>query len=131
MFQRIDLFLQNQFVETIFNRKINIKGITDKNFAVRGFAERQAINAPIQGSAADIIKLAMIEIHKEIRLKNIEAYMLLQVHDELIFEVDSKKYDNLVSNVKTIMESVHLQYKDFAVPLTVDFGAGDHWGQAH
>ena len=102
-----------------------------KNFSVRGFAERQAINAPIQGSAADIIKLAMIEIHKEIKLKNIEAEMLLQVHDELIFEVESKKYDNLVSNVKKIMESVHLKYKDFSVPLTVDFGAGDHWGQAH
>ncbi len=131
MDHQIDFAKTNQYVETIFNRKINIKGITDKNFAVRGFAERQAINAPIQGSAADIIKLAMIEIHKEIKLKNIEAEMLLQVHDELIFEVENKKYDNLVSNVKTIMESVHLKYKDFSVPLTVDFGAGDHWGQAH
>ncbi len=131
MEHQIDFAKTNQYVETIFKRKINIKGISDKNFAVRGFAERQAINAPIQGSAADIIKLAMIEIHKEIKLKNIEAQMLLQVHDELIFEVESKKYDNLVSNVKTIMESVHLKYKDFSVPLTVDFGAGDHWGQAH
>ena len=131
MEHQIDFAKTNQYVETIFKRKINIKGIADKNFAVRGFAERQAINAPIQGSAADIIKLAMIEIHKEIKLKNIEAEMLLQVHDELIFEVESKKYDNLVSNVKTIMESVHLKYKDFSVPLTVDFGAGDHWGQAH
>ncbi len=131
MDHQIDFAKTNQYVETIFKRKINIKGIADKNFAVRGFAERQAINAPIQGSAADIIKLAMIEIHKEIKLKNIEAEMLLQVHDELIFEVENKKYDNLVSNVKTIMESVHLKYKDFSVPLTVDFGAGDHWGQAH
>ncbi len=131
MDHQIDFAKTNQYVETIFKRKINIKGIADKNFAVRGFAERQAINAPIQGSAADIIKLAMIEIHKEIKLKNIEAEMLLQVHDELIFEVESKNYDNLVSNVKTIMESVHLKYKNFSVPLTVDFGAGDHWGQAH
>ncbi|MDC2979319.1 DNA polymerase I [Pelagibacteraceae bacterium] len=131
MDQQIDFAKTNQYVETIFKRKINIKGIADKNFAVRGFAERQAINAPIQGSAADIIKLAMIEIHKEIKLKNIEAEMLLQVHDELIFEVESKKYDNLVNNVKKIMESVHLKYKDFSVPLTVDYGAGDHWGQAH
>ncbi len=128
---QIDFAKTNQYVETIFKRKINIKGISDKNFAVRGFAERQAINAPIQGSAADIIKLAMIEIHKEIKLKNIEAEMLLQVHDELIFEVANKKYDNLVKNVKTIMESVHLKYKDFSVPLTVDYGAGDNWGQAH
>ncbi len=131
MEHQIDFAKTNQYVETIFKRKINIKGIADKNFAVRGFAERQAINAPIQGSAADIIKLAMIEIHKEIKLKNIEAEMLLQVHDELIFEVETKKYDNLVSNVKKIMESVHLKYKDFSVPLTVDFGTGDHWGQAH
>ena len=57
--------------------------------------------------------------------------MLLQVHDELIFEVENKKYDYLVNNVKTIMESVHLKYKDFSVPLTVDYGAGDNWGQAH
>ncbi len=131
MEHQIDFAKTNQYVETIFKRKINIKGISDKNFAVRGFAERQAINAPIQGSAADIIKLAMIEIHKEIKIKNIEAQMLLQVHDELIFEVENKKYDNLVSNVRTIMESVHLKYKDFSVPLIVDYGSGDHWGLAH
>ncbi len=131
MDNQIDFAKTNLFVETIFKRKINIKGISDKNFAVRGFAERQAINAPIQGSAADIIKLAMIEIHKEIKLKKIEAKMLLQVHDELIFEVEDKKYDTLVNKIKTIMESVHLKYKDFSVPLTVDYGAGDNWGQAH
>ncbi len=131
MDHQIDFAKTNQFVETIFKRKINIKGISDKNFAVRGFAERQAINAPIQGSAADIIKLAMIEIHNEIKLKKIDAEMLLQVHDELIFEVEIKKYDNLVNKVKKIMESVHLKYKDFEVPLTVDYGSGDNWGQAH
>ncbi len=128
---QIDFAKTNLFVETIFKRKINIKGIENKNFAVRGFAERQAINAPIQGSAADIIKLAMIEIHNEIKLKNIEAAMLLQVHDELIFEVDNKKFDNLIKNVKNIMESVHLKYKNFSVPLIVDYGSGDNWGEAH
>ncbi len=131
MEDQIDFAKTNQFVETIFKRKINIKGIADKNFAVRGFAERQAINAPIQGSAADIIKLAMIEIHNDIELKKINAKMLLQVHDELIFEVDNNKYDNLINNVKIIMESVHLKYKDFEVPLTVDYGSGDNWGEAH
>ncbi len=131
MDDQIEFAKINQFVETIFKRKINIKGINDKNFAVRGFAERQAINAPIQGSAADIIKLAMIEIHNEINLKKIEAEMLLQVHDELIFEVENNKYDNLIKSVKIIMESVHLKYKDFSVPLTVDYGSGDNWGQAH
>ena len=131
MDHQIDFAKTNLFVETIFKRKINIRGITDKNFAVRGFAERQAINAPIQGSAADIIKLAMIEIHKEIMLKNVDAKMLLQVHDELIFEVQSKKQDDLVNKVKNIMETVHLKYKDFSVPLTVDYGFGNNWGEAH
>ena len=131
MNNQISFARDNGFVETILGRRRYLKDINSQNSIVRGAAERNAINAPIQGSAADIIKLAMIEIHKQIKLKNIEAEMLLQVHDELIFEVESKKYDNLVSNVKTIMESVHLKYKDFSVPLTVDFGAGDHWGQAH
>ena len=131
MDHQIDFAKTNQFVETIFKRKINIKGISDKNFAVRGFAERQAINAPIQGSAADIIKLAMIEIHNKIKQKKIDAKMLLQVHDELIFEVENEKYDNLINTVKNIMESVHLKYKNFSVPLIVDYGFGNNWGQAH
>ncbi len=128
---QIDFAKTNNFVETIFKRKINIRGIADKNFAVRGFAERQAINAPIQGSAADIIKLAMIKIYNEIELKNINAKMLLQVHDELIFEVQNKKRDELINKVKVIMETVHLKYKNFSVPLTVDYGFGDNWGKAH
>ncbi len=131
MDNQIDFAKTNLFVETIFKRKINIRGITDKNFALRGFAERQAINAPIQGSAADIIKLAMIEIHNEIKMKNIDAKMLLQVHDELIFEVENKKQDDLINKVKNIMESVHLKYKKFSVPLIVDYGFGNNWGEAH
>ncbi len=131
MESQIDFAKVNYFVETIFKRKINIKGITDKNFAVRGFAERQAINAPIQGSAADIIKLAMIKIHNEIELNNIDAKMLLQVHDELIFEVQNDKREELINQVTKIMENIHLQYKNFSVPLTVDFGFGDNWGKAH
>ncbi len=128
---QIDFAKTNFYVETIFKRRINIKGISDKNFAVRGFAERQAINAPIQGSAADIIKLAMIKIHNEIELNSIEAKMLLQVHDELIFEVQNDKREELINKVTKIMENVHLQYKNFSVPLTVDFGFGDNWGKAH
>ena len=131
MDNQIDFAKTNNFVQTIFKRKINIKGISDKNFAVRGFAERQAINAPIQGSAADIIKLAMIKIHNEIEAESIDAKMLLQVHDELIFEVENKKRQDLIAQVKKIMETVHLNYKNFSVPLTVDYGFGDNWGQAH
>ncbi|OUW95199.1 MAG: DNA polymerase I [Pelagibacteraceae bacterium TMED237] len=131
MDNQIDFAKTNHYVETIFKRKINIRGIADKNFAVRGFAERQAINAPIQGSAADIIKLAMIRIHNEIEMNKINGKMLLQVHDELIFEVHNKRREDLINQVKQIMETVHLKYKDFSVPLTVDFGFGDNWGQAH
>ena len=121
----------NNFVETIFGRKCNIKGINDKNFAVRGFAERQSINAPIQGTAADIIKLSMIEIHNSILQKNIEARMLLQVHDELVFEIKENKVEESIKIIKNIMENTHLQYKDFNVPLTVDYGIGDTWGESH
>ncbi len=128
---QIDFAKTNHYVETIFKRKINIRGISDKNFAVRGFAERQAINAPIQGSAADIIKLAMIKIHNKIETESIDARMLLQVHDELIFEVENKKREDLINQVKDIMETVHLKYKNFSVPLIVDFGFGENWGQAH
>ncbi len=131
MDRQIDFAKTQNFVETIFGRRCNIKGINDKNFAVRGFAERQAINAPIQGSAADIIKLAMIEIYKKINLNEIKAKMLLQVHDELVFEVEEIYQDILITKVKEIMETAHLKFKNFSVPLTVDYGVGKNWGQAH
>ena len=121
----------HNFVETMFGRKCNIKGINDKNFAVRGFAERQSINAPIQGTAADIIKLSMIEIHRDIIQKNIEARMLLQVHDELVFEIKKNNIKESIQKIKNIMENTHLQYKDFVVPLTVDYGIGNTWGESH
>ena len=128
---QIDLAKTQKFVETIFGRRCNIIGINDKNFAVRGFAERQAINAPIQGSAADIIKLAMIEIYNKINLNEIKAKMLLQVHDELVFEVEETNQDILINQVKEIMETSHLRFKNFYVPLTVDYGVGKNWGEAH
>ena len=121
----------NNYVETIFGRRCNIKGINDKNFAVRGFAERQSINAPIQGTAADIIKLSMIELHENIENKKLNAKMLLQVHDELIFEIKSSEVEESVSIIKKVMESNHIQYKNFSVPLTVDYGFGDTWGESH
>ncbi|PPR49606.1 MAG: DNA polymerase I [Alphaproteobacteria bacterium MarineAlpha5_Bin5] len=128
---QIQFAKSSNFVSTIFGRRCNIKGINDKNFNVRGFAERQAINAPIQGSAADIIKLAMIQIHKKIISKEIPAKMLLQVHDELIFEVNEKDINESSIIIKKIMENAHLQYKDFTVPLTVDYGIGNTWGESH
>ena len=121
----------NNYVETIFGRKCNIKGINDKNFAVRGFAERQSINAPIQGTAADIIKLSMIDIHKGIIESKIDAKMLLQVHDELVFEIKENLVEETVNIIKKVMETSHLRYKDFDVPLTVEYGIGSDWGQSH
>jgi len=128
---QIQFAKSSNFVSTIFGRRCNIKGINDKNFNVRGFAERQAINAPIQGSAADIIKLAMIEIHKKIISNEIQAKMLLQVHDELIFEISEQDIKESSIIIKQIMENSHLKYKDFTVPLTVDFDAGNTWGESH
>ena len=121
----------NNYVETIFGRRCNIKGINDKNFAVRGFAERQSINAPIQGTAADIIKLSMIEIHKNICEKKLNARMLLQVHDELIFEIKEELVEESLDIIRNIMETTHLEYKDFIVPLTIEYGVGNNWGESH
>ena len=131
MEHQIDFAKTNNYVETIFGRKCNIRGINDKNFALRGFAERQSINAPIQGTAADIIKLAMIEINKKIFSKKIDAKMLLQVHDELIFEIDETNLDKSIPIIKEIMEKNHLYHIDFSVPLIVDYGIGNNWGELH
>ena len=131
MNSQISFAKTNNYVETIFGRRCNIKGINDKNFAVRGFAERQSINAPIQGTAADIIKLAMIEIYKNICEKKINVRMLLQVHDELIFEIREELVEESLDVIKNIMETTHLQYKDFIVPLTVEYGVGNDWGESH
>ena len=128
---QIEFAKTNLYVETMFGRRCNLKNINDKNFAVRGFAERQAINAPIQGTAADIIKLAMIEFDKIINSEELKAKMLLQVHDELIFEIDEADKDSSVEKIKFVMENVHLQFKDFQVPLLVDYGFGNNWGDAH
>jgi DNA polymerase-1 len=115
------------FVETLFGRKVWIPGIADKNPAVRNFGERAAINAPIQGGAADIIKRAMIRLPGALRDANLSALMLLQVHDELIFEVPTAEVDATKAIVKTIMEgAVKLD-----VPVVVDAGVGDSWAQAH
>ncbi len=115
------------FVWTPFGRKVWIPYIADKNPAMRSFGERAAINAPIQGGAADIIKKAMIRLPKILRDKKLSATMLLQVHDELIFEVPSTEVEETKSVVKKVMESV----VQIDVPIVVDAGVGDSWAQAH
>ncbi len=124
---------QNGYVKNIFGRRIHLRGINDKNFSVRSFQERAAINAPIQSSAADIIRLAMIELHKLIKSKKIyDSKMLLQIHDELVFEC-SKKNQNLVEKiVKKTMESVSSsEHHVFTIPLDVNINSGNNWGEAH
>lgn len=118
---------KTNFVTTYFGRKCYVGSINDKNGQKRAFAERAAINAPLQGTAADIIKKAMIKIDKAILTGEIEAKMLLQVHDELIFEVPEDRVDQVLTQVKEIMEGV----VSFSIPLLAEGGAGDSWGQAH
>lgn len=118
------------YVKTIFGRKCHIKGIKDRNPNMRGFAERQAINAPIQGAASDVMRRAMIRMPDAIN--DIEgARMLLQVHDELVFEVPQDKADNLIQTAKTTMEAATLPAVKMSVPLVVDAHAADNWNDAH
>ena len=119
------------YVETFFGRRIPIRGINSKNFQERSFAERQAINAPIQGSAADIIKRAMIRINKTLRDKKFKSKMLLQVHDELVFECPENELVEISKTIKEEMENSHLPYYNLQIPLIVDFGTGENWAEAH
>jgi DNA polymerase-1 len=114
------------YVETIMGRRRFLPDIHSANAIVRGVAERNAINAPIQGSAADIIKLAMVNIQKRLR-KNYRTIMILQVHDELIFDVAADELDLIKDLVKIEMENV----MKLSVPLTVDIGIGKNWLEAH
>ena len=124
---------KNGFVNNIFGRKIHLRNINDKNFSVRSFQERAAINAPIQSSAADIIRLAMISLDKKkITDKKFKAEMLLQIHDELIFECLN---DDLKYSTKCIKESMSsISSSDmhkFSIPLEVNINSGYNWGEAH
>lgn len=118
---------ENGFVTTLFGRKCHIRSINEKNPNVRGLAERAAINAPIQGGAADIIKRAMIRLPDALDGAKLKARMLLQVHDELIFEVPDKELDATAELVAEVMSgAAHLD-----VPLVVDTGVGGNWDEAH
>ena len=115
------------YVSTLFGRRCWVKGINDKNPAARGFAERVAINAPLQGGAADIIKRAMIRLPGELQRRGLGARMLLQVHDELLFEVPSSEVEETGALIKQLMERV----AQLDVPLVVDVGIGHNWDEAH
>ena len=124
---------KNGYVNNIFGRRIHLRNINDKNFSVRSFQERAAINAPIQGSAADIIRLAMIEIDRMTeKEKKISSKMLLQIHDELVFESSIKDQKNNEKLIKKVMTSVSSSdHHMFSIPLEVSINSGYNWGEAH
>ncbi|MBP5699214.1 MAG: DNA polymerase I, partial [Alphaproteobacteria bacterium] len=129
MEQTINFARQNGYVLTPFNRKITIFGIQDQNRRLASFSERAAINAPIQGGAADIIKMAMNKIGAILEEQQFKTRMLLQVHDELVFETPSDEVETVARMIKKEMEDV--TGIDLKVPLIAEVGIGDNWGEAH
>ncbi len=118
---------ENGFVETILKRRRYLRDINSANMTVRGFAERNAINAPIQGSAADLIKVAMIKIQEDIQAKGLQGKMIMQVHDELVFDVPLQE----VETFKTLIENRMKTAIELQVPIEVEVGQGDNWLEAH
>ena len=118
---------QNGFVETVYGRRLYLPEINARNAARRQYAERTAINAPMQGTAADIIKHAMIDIDTWLSKTNFNAKMLMQVHDELVFEVHSKELKGFIEEIKNRMT----KNNDLIVPLEIDIGHGNNWDEAH
>ena len=124
---QVDFARENGFVETISGRRRYLKDINSANAIVRGGAERNAVNAPIQGSAADIIKIAMINIHKKLKSENWQSKMLLQVHDELVFDAHNSELEKIQPMIKHEMENAF----KMIVPLDVEIGIGKNWLEAH
>ncbi|PLX13929.1 MAG: DNA polymerase I, partial [Marinilabiliales bacterium] len=127
MDKSIAMAREKGFVETMMGRKNYLQDINSRNAIVRGNAERYAINAPIQGSAADIIKLAMIDIFNEFREKKLKSKMILQVHDELVFDVLKSELEEVKALVKDKMENA----VKLSIHITVDMGTGENWLEAH
>ena len=124
---QVDFARDNGYVQTVLGRRRYLKDINSRNAVVRGAAERNAVNAPIQGSAADIIKIAMIGIHRKLQTGNFKSKMLLQVHDELVFDVYKPELETMKTLIITEMENA---YK-LSVPLDVDLDIGENWLEAH
>ena len=127
MSDQVDLARENGYVTTVLGRRRYLKDINSQNAIVRGAAERNAVNAPIQGSAADIIKIAMINIHRRLEKEHWQSKMLLQVHDELVFDVPKAEIETLSGMVKEEMENAF----SLEVPLLVEVGIGENWLEAH
>jgi DNA polymerase-1 len=118
---------KNEYVETILGRRRYLRDINSRNQTMRGFAERNAINAPIQGSAADMIKVAMIHVHEWIKKENLKSKMILQVHDELVFDAHKDEVELLQKEIPKLMSNA----VTIEVPLVVEVGIGSDWLQAH
>ncbi|WP_270088776.1 DNA polymerase I [Sphingobacterium sp. SYP-B4668] len=127
MSEAIQSAKENGFVETILKRRRYLRDINSANMTVRGFAERNAINAPIQGSAADLIKVAMIKIQEDIQAKGLQGKMIMQVHDELVFDVPLQE----VESFKTLIENRMKTAIELQVPIEVEVGQGNNWLEAH
>jgi len=123
----INFAREKEYVETILGRRRYLRDINSRNITTRGFAERNAINAPIQGSAADIIKIAMILIHKWLKRENLKTKMTMQVHDELVFDLHKDEKDIVKANVIELMKSAVI----LDVPMDVEVGIGKNWLEAH
>ena len=140
-FPEIKIYMENTikfcrksgYVNNIFGRRCHFNAINDKNFNIRNFQERAAINAPIQGSASEIMRLAMIRLNNKLReQKSLKSKMLLQIHDELIFEVKKKEINKIMKIIQDEMTSVaNSDFHSFSIPLTIDINSGDNWGSLH
>jgi len=124
----IEFAKEKGYVETILKRRRYLRDINSANMTVRGFAERNAINAPIQGSAADLIKIAMINIQKDILEKGLEGKMIMQVHDELVFDVPNQEIDQFKAIIENRMKNA---IEDLQVPIEIEIGEGKNWLEAH
>jgi DNA polymerase-1 len=123
----INLAREKEYVETILGRRRYLRDINSRNISTRGFAERNAINAPIQGSAADIIKIAMINIHRWLQKEKLQTKMILQVHDELVFDLHQDEVEIVKPKIKELMKSAVI----LDVPMEVEVGVGKNWLEAH
>jgi DNA polymerase-1 len=117
----------HEYVETILGRRRYLRDINSRNMTMRGFAERNAINAPLQGSAADLIKVAMIHVHDWMKSQNLRSKMILQVHDELVFDAHKDEVELLKKHIPGLMSNAI----PLPVPIEVELGVGTDWLQAH
>ena len=133
MNETIKFCRKSGYVNNIFGRRTHFNGINDKNYNIRNFQERAAINAPIQGSASELMRLAMIRLNlKFMKQKSENIKILLQIHDELIFEIKSSKVKELSKLIREIMNGVKdSEYHKFTIPLLIDLNSGENWGMLH